>query len=74
MDFKLYQHIFVGGHSARFRKISTFLLGPIIYAISVRPPYCCIVTPGIDFKQTTYCIQPQADWSINSVWPVMPVV
>jgi hypothetical protein len=36
----------MGGHSARFRKISTFLLSPIIYAISVRPPYCIV---GIDF-------------------------
>jgi hypothetical protein len=43
----------IGGHSARFRKISTFLLSPIIYAISARPP-CCIVRPGIDFKRTTY--------------------
>jgi hypothetical protein len=37
------------GHSARFRKISNFLLSPIIYAISVRPPYY-IVRPGIDLN------------------------
>jgi hypothetical protein len=42
----------IGGHPARFRKISNFLSSPIIYAISVRPPYC-IVRPGIERTTTS---------------------
>jgi hypothetical protein len=67
VDYEIYRHIFfskysqkLGGQSARFRKISNFLLGPIIYVISVRLSYC-IVIPNIGLTELVF----SSSWLVN---------